>query len=136
MEPTYNNEDHILIFRYWPKSLLRKGDIVLISSIKKNVSHNSDKDFIQSDISLIKRIVGLPGETIAIHYTDILASENCMPMGFDEHGNKIWHIPRNHLFVRGDNRTMINNDSVFWGPTPYRNILGIAIIKLSSKKLT
>jgi signal peptidase I len=78
----------------------------------------------------IKRIVGLPGDTVAIknrtvYINDIPMSESYIAATPDYSGE--WTVPEGNLFVLGDNR---NNsaDSHAWGFLPEQNVLGKALV--------
>ena len=78
----------------------------------------------------IKRIVGLPGETIRIEngvviINDVPISESYIAASPGYDGE--WTVPEGQLFVLGDNR---NNsaDSHQWGFLPEKNVLGKALV--------
>lgn len=91
----------------------------------------------------IKRIIGLPGETLEVRdkrvYIDgaplgepylpagatRLAPGAVAVAGRDNHGPLT--IPAGHYFAMGDNRDD-SEDSRFWGPLPYDHIKGKAVI--------
>lgn len=98
----------------------RRYDIVCL----KSPEEGADKDE-----KYVKRIMGVPGDTIVIQSGIIYLN------GIEEYSkaipdNKIiWHddrirIPEDKLFLMGDNR---NNsyDSLNFGPVPYSNITGV-----------
>lgn len=84
----------------------------------------------QGDELLIKRVIGLPGETVEIHdghvYIDgVQLDEEFVAAGtFPGRHPKIV-VPPLHVFVMGDNRTH-SNDSRTFGPVPISNIVGRA----------
>lgn len=74
----------------------------------------------------IKRVIGLPGETVEIRNGEVLINGRVL----DEadylrnipHGNfPPQKIPPGHVFVLGDNRDQ-SNDSRYWGELPVENI--------------
>lgn len=74
----------------------------------------------------IKRVVGLPGETIEIHGGKVYA--NGKPLDERFYVNSAAHsdfaarrVSKGHVFVLGDNRDE-SNDSRFWGELPIDNI--------------
>jgi signal peptidase I len=81
----------------------------------------------------IKRVVGLPGETIEVKDGKVWINNQAMiessyikePPVYDMPPLK---IPENHFFMMGDNR---NNsmDSHVWGPLPIKNVIGHAAFR-------
>ena len=116
-------------FTHWrlPKvrDLLR-GDVIVFI-----YPENPKKDF-------IKRLVGLPGETIEIKNGTIYVNDKPVQDSlfgsifyynygrYAEEGEKIT-VPRNSYFVMGDN-SRSSQDSRYWGFVPHENILGKAIL--------
>jgi signal peptidase I len=84
----------------------------------------------QGDELLIKRVVGLPGETVEIRnghvYVDGQMLEEPFAVGETRPGRQSSVvIPPLHVFVLGDNRNH-SNDSRSFGPVPIENIVGRA----------
>ena len=84
----------------------------------------------QGDDLLIKRVIGLPGETVEIR--DGVVYINGVELGepfveqrtYPGRDAKVT-VPPLHVFVMGDNRTH-SNDSRSFGPVPIDNIVGRA----------
>lgn len=84
------------------------------------------------EAAYIKRVVGLPGETLSVrdgqvyinneplkeHYTEFPALDETPPT----------QIPENHYFMMGDNRNN-SKDSRAWGSMPRENVIGKAFFR-------
>jgi len=84
----------------------------------------------QNDELLIKRVVGLPGETVEIHDGQVYINGQPLDEPFitadtrPGRSQKVL-VPPLHVFVMGDNRNH-SNDSRSFGPVPIENIVGRA----------
>jgi signal peptidase I len=84
--------------------------------------------------TFVKRIVGLPGEQVAMKSGQVLINgvrlwEPYLAAAYRGHESGEWpRSPRNGYFVLGDNRTM-SCDSRRWGVVPRENIIGRADIR-------
>ncbi len=114
-----------------PNREVERGDIVVF---KYPVT--PDRDF-------IKRVIGLPGETLEVRDKTVLIDgapldEPYLPEwmtrltegayavdGRDNHGPVA--IPEGHYFVMGDNRDN-SEDSRYWGPLPHDHLKGKATL--------
>jgi signal peptidase I len=92
---------------------VHRGDIVVFRP-----PHKPDTPF-------IKRVIGLPGETIAIHHNRVYINGVSLR---EPYLRFAWHddrpaerIPPGMLFVMGDNRDN-SSDSRSWGELPVRNV--------------
>lgn len=84
----------------------------------------------------IKRIVGLPGETIEIKNGSVLINDGALPEPYLPLGARKETLPNlkirldeNEYFVLGDNRPR-SSDSRFWGALPEEKIMGRALVRL------
>lgn len=114
MEPTFSDGDFIITFRVRDCSSLRRGDVVTFQS---DAATNA---------GCIKRIVGLPGETIeardGILYVD---GQEAGPSG----GLWTWGtytVPEDSLFVVGDNRAL-SYDSRAYGAIQFSQVISKVI---------
>lgn len=122
MSPVLEESDRVLVWRFWPTRWLRHGHIVIV----RQWGDEGSPPF-------IKRIVGLPGDTLVTSIDDL--PEHLRPSllaAHDTQGRRVWHIPPGHLFVRGDNRRG-SVDSLSWGPIPFQRVDGIVLRKLSDQ---
>ena len=101
-----------------------RGDVIVFHN-----PQNTNED-------LIKRIIGLPGDTIQtdsnnIWVNNVLINEkayiNAPPNTPLNPGSKTWHIPPNQYFVLGDNRP-VSYDSRYIGAIPKDYIVGNAVL--------
>jgi signal peptidase I len=105
------NYPHI-IQKYLPTRTIHRGDIVALWSPQN------------PDMRLVKRVIGLPGETLEIRNRDVYINGRKLdeayavhvdPRTIDQRDNfGPVTIPEDHFFMMGDNRDN-SNDSRFWG---------------------
>jgi signal peptidase I len=85
----------------------------------------------KSDVNFIKRVVGKPGDTIAIRNGRVIRNGKptkepfirlCSSGGECDFPSPIT-VPPDHYFMMGDNRGA-SDDSRFWGPVPKKWIIG------------
>lgn len=78
----------------------------------------------------VKRVIGLPNETVAIEGGQVLINGSPLPepyKTFAAHGDMdAQTIPPGQYFVMGDNRD-VSDDSRYWGDLPRRDIIGRAV---------
>jgi len=114
MEPNLYTGERLLGNKlFYHVQPLRRGDIVVFRP-----PHKPDTPF-------IKRVIGLPGEMIAIRNNRVYING----VALDEpYLRRIWHddraperIPPGTIFVMGDNRDN-SSDSRSWGDLPIRSV--------------
>jgi len=78
----------------------------------------------------VKRIIGLPGETVSMHAGQIAIDSKPLPEPYRikaAHGDMaVRFIPHDEYFVMGDNRD-VSDDSRYWGDLPKGRIIGRAV---------
>lgn len=104
MEPGFCDNDYLLVSKqaYRGKHLPKRGDVVVFRS--------RIKDEYDNDKILIKRIIGLPGDTIFIEKGMVYINgerlnETYVKNGFTNGAVGPMVIPENGYFCMGDNRT-------------------------------
>jgi signal peptidase I len=86
----------------------------------------------KADTTFVKRVVGLPGDTIAVVNGNVIRNGKPAPEPFAsscggaECNLEPIRIPKDHYFLMGDNRGN-SDDSRFWGPVPREWIIGKAV---------
>jgi signal peptidase I len=79
---------------------------------------------------LIKRVIGLPGETISVQDGKVLINGNPLDEPYIAAPpiyNDTWVVPEGQLFVLGDNRNE-SKDSHEWGMLPIEHVVGKAVL--------
>ncbi len=129
MEPSFNDNEYLIIdeitYRFTEP---KRGEVVVIKSL------GYDSDY------LIKRVIGLPGETLEIDKGQVIIFNNDHEDGFalDERylfegmrtsGNQTVTLGSDEYFVMGDNRS-VSLDSRSFGPLPKENIIGKAWLRV------
>jgi len=123
MEPNYQDGEYLII----DEVSYRLGEPLRGEVVVFKYPQNPSEFF-------IKRIIGLPGETIKIDDIKIIIENKANPEGFvlDESsylknvppmGQETTTLKENEFFVLGDNRAA-SFDSRRWGPLPRNNIVG------------
>jgi len=84
----------------------------------------------QGEELLIKRVIGLPGETVEIRDGQVFVDGNLLEEPFTDQSthpgrNATVTVPPLHIYVLGDNRDR-SNDSRSFGPVPIDNVVGRA----------
>lgn len=121
MKPTLMVGDRIIVnkflYRFQPP---KRGDVMVFKYPK-----DESRDF-------IKRIIGLPGDTLEIRDSLLFINgkqveEPWLPSGLMFVGQPPTKIPPGNYFMMGDNRNN-SEDSRVWGFVPEKNIVGKAVV--------
>ncbi|HSL00726.1 MAG TPA: signal peptidase I [Rubrobacteraceae bacterium] len=123
MVPTLKVWDRVLINKVaYDFTGPNRGDIVLFESPA------SAKD------PLIKRVVGLPGETVELRDGTLYVNGEPQEEPYlrkhrpDGRPYGPQRVPEGHVFVMGDNRAN-SFDSRFFGPVPQENLIGESLVR-------
>jgi signal peptidase I len=124
MLPNYHDRDYLIIDRLtYHRSEPQRGDVIVLKFPK------DPSQF------FIKRIIGLPGESVKIsggfvtiynpsHSDGVRLEEAYLPKTLETFGpTEIVKLGTDEYFVLGDNRTA-SSDSRVWGKLPKGNIIG------------
>jgi signal peptidase I len=128
MEPTLLIGDRILVNKLsYHLHGVTRGDVVVFSTPPKEMSDSSIKD-------LVKRVIGLPGETISssggrVYIDGKPLPEPWLPAGTVTTGIATQKIPPNEYFVMGDNRSD-SQDSRFFGPISRSLLVGRVVVRI------
>jgi len=122
MVPTLTPGDRIAVDKL--ASTLHRGDIIVFAHVKAEVD---------GPPNLVKRIIGLPGETISSVGEQVLVNGKVLPQPWlprltgscteTAADIKTTKIAPDNYFVMGDCRGA-SNDSRVWGTVPARNVVG------------
>lgn len=129
MEPTFATLDYLVLdrisYRFGEPA---RGEVIIFK-----YPHDPSRSF-------IKRIIGLPGETVVLQGNTVIIQNTEHPDGFTL--EEPYVIPTNarpstmsmtladgQYFVMGDNRKA-SADSRSWGALPEQNIVGRAYVRL------
>lgn len=118
MEPNLHTDQRLVVEKVsYRLHGPRRGDVVVFSAPQ------------QSEELLIKRIIGLPGETVEIRDGEVYINGASLdePYLDQETRGRLepMAVPPLHVFVLGDNRSF-SNDSRTFDAVPIENILGRA----------
>lgn len=128
MEPNFEDGDYLLVdeisYRFSPPA---RGDVVIF-----RFPEDRSQFF-------IKRIVGLPGETVEIKNNKVIIynasdsdgfvlAEDYLDPSQETLGNMLIRLDDNEYFVLGDNR-LASSDSRRWGPVNKTLITGKAFLR-------
>lgn len=126
MSPTFETGDYLIVdeisFALRPPE---RGEVVVL-----RYPHDPSKHF-------IKRVIGLPGETVAIAGGEVtITTADGQRVSLDEpyvelesKANSTATLGDDEYFVMGDNRAG-SYDSRVWGPVPRDLIVGRALVRL------
>ena len=118
MEPTIQPGDRMALIK---AGILRRSDIIIF------------KDTANTETYLVKRVVGLPGDTVEIaggqfYLNGEPRNEPYLKNSYIVYRYGPARVPPENLFVLGDNRNN-SEDSSLWGFLPKENIRGKVIFR-------
>ena len=115
MEPSLHDGDYVIATRLISTPL--RGDVVVFP-------HPRDPGFL-----MIKRVIGLPGETLSIGDGQVAANGRVLAETWAQGalaGGSEWELGGRDLIVLSDNRTTTTEDSRELGPLPMGEMWRVA----------
>lgn len=139
MEPTFLNNDYLIVdeLSYRLKDP-KRGDVIIFKYHSGLTEQTDDSPTDKNSKYFIKRVIGLPGETLNIRDGKVTIINKANPSGFILDEAYVKELPTNAMtitlntdqyFVMGDNRS-VSFDSRSWGPLGKDEIVGKAFIRL------
>jgi signal peptidase I len=131
MEPTLQIGDRIIVSKLsYDFHAVHRGDIVVFHAPPKESTVCADPEV----KDLVKRVIGLPGETISSRGNTVLINgkplaEPWFPAVDLGPPIRTQVIPKDQYFVMGDNRPN-SCDSRMWGTLPGANIIGHVVLRV------
>ena len=126
MEPTLEINDRLIIEKIsYRFKTPQRGDVVVFSPTDTLKEQNFKDAF-------IKRVIGLPGETIEVRGGKVYVNGQPIREKYIDEAPEYTYgpetVPEDQYLVLGDNR---NNsyDSHYWGFVPRKNLIGRAIVR-------
>jgi len=126
MEPNFHNWDYLIVDEISYRWRSPERGEVIVFKYPRDASQR-----------YIKRIIGLPGETIEVNDGKVTVLRGSEKVALDESdylsvsdtpGSVTVTLEANEYFVLGDNR-LASSDSRVWGVLPRRNIVGRAFLR-------
>lgn len=127
MVPSFQNGDYLIVdeisYRF---SEPARGDVVVFKYPKDESQR------------FIKRVIGLPGETVAVQNGEVVITkdgkdtvldESYLPEDLKTYGDVKITVGENEYFVLGDNR-QYSYDSRSWGVVPRKDIIGKVFLRI------
>lgn len=123
MEPNYHNGNIVLVNkRFYPISCCKYGDVVVAKA-----------DFGFGSEQIIKRVIGLPGDTISQKGSTLYRNGKALKEDYInevmDNDNFSVTVEEGHVFIMGDNRND-SADSRVLGSVDYNDIVGNVFLKL------
>lgn len=128
MAPTLQVDDRILVNKLsYRLGLPSRNEIVVFKAPSEATQDDPDTE----ERDFVKRVVGLPGDTVEIHSGVTLVNGEALKEPFaherPDYDMPPYVVPKDKLFVMGDNRNH-SNDSHRWGALDRSLLIGRAVL--------
>ncbi|ANZ69556.1 signal peptidase I [Pediococcus claussenii] len=135
MQPNLENNERVVV---WKPATIKRMSVIVFDA------HGEDPAATQP-VDYVKRVIGLPGDTIKYHDGNLYVNDKKVPQSFINEeqrtkgtgnwtlesiakkynwGNDPQKVPANSYFVLGDHRS-VSNDSRYWGFVHKDKIMGV-----------
>lgn len=121
MTPAYKNGSKVITMKL-PEILIPRNSVVIIKNTKRSLIN---------DKTLIKRLVGKSGDTISIEDGKLIVNNKIVDK-IDNADTKKFVVPKNHIYVIGDN-TSYSIDSRDFGSVRNSSIKGVVIFPIKGR---
>ncbi|QBP18969.1 signal peptidase I [Acetilactobacillus jinshanensis] len=144
MQPNLENNERVMV---WRMAHVHHLSVIVFNAHGEDPQATAKKDY------YVKRVIGMPGDTVSYKSGHIYVNGKAIHQGFIDHlqrndgtgitgyqNNGGWNlkqlsahwpkdhdsikVPAGHYFVLGDHRS-ISNDSRYWGFVPKNKVLGV-----------
>lgn len=119
MEPTLRSRQYVVVDTLLPRARTVQRGEVIVFRYPRN-----------PDVEYVKRVVGLPGEQIAVAHGRVWVDGQPLREPYVRDVPRyIWgpgRVPAGSVFVLGDNRNS-SSDSHLWGAVPVSHVVGRAL---------
>lgn len=119
MQPTLNEGELLVVYKLaYRFGEPHRGDIIVFH-------HNR-----QPPEDYIKRVIGLPGDQVRVENGQVYVNGIALNEPYIAEApayTGVWEVPRDSLFVLGDNRNR-SSDSRIWGFVPMSDVVGRAVL--------
>jgi len=149
MEPSFHDGEYLIVNELsYHLGGPKRGDVVVFKHPEPSCTDFVESNYINRVFfqgpctNYIKRVIGLPGETVTIKDGKVYIKNEKEPQGFmlDEKyiltniptlGNQTVTLSKDEYYVIGDNRNPnASSDSREWGPLPKNHIVGKGAVVL------